>query len=120
MAELFECPTHTDHRGALTVLEKKLPFEVKRSYWMYDLNDEPRGGHRHKETIQAMVCLKGECEVVIKKNNESQTFTLKSPNQCLILEPEDWHQMRGMNADTVLLVFASKEYDPNDYVSEPL
>jgi hypothetical protein len=36
----------------------------------------------------------------------------------LIVEPEDWHAMR-FDDSSVLLVFASRAYDPGDYIREP-
>ncbi len=119
MAELMALPTFRDERGALTVLEKKLPFEVKRVYWMHDLNGEDRGGHRHLKTTQALVCLHGSCEVLIQYKGE-QNFSLKSPEQCLILNPEDWHLIQKIAPHSVLMVLASHEYDASDYRTDPL
>ena len=47
-----------------------------------------------------------------------KTYTLDSPNQCLILEPEDWHTMDGFSKDSILLVFASEFFDADDYIYE--
>ena len=45
----------SDARGSLTVIEEDVPFENKRVYYIYDLIDMPRGGHRHKVTKQALL-----------------------------------------------------------------
>ena len=42
MPELIELPTYKDDRGSLTVIEKILPFEIKRVYYIY----EAKGGER--------------------------------------------------------------------------
>ncbi len=120
MAHIIELPTRTDRRGSLTVLEKVLPFEIKRLYWIYDLNDEPRGRHRHKKTWQAMICLQGECEVLIKKEGKETSYLLNKPNEVLILEPQDWHEMTQFEKTPILLVAASEYFDPTDYINEPL
>ena len=120
MAEIIELPTHADPRGSLTVLEKKLPFEIKRAYWMTDLKGEARGRHRHLLTRQALVCLQGACEVFIQIKGETQTYLMDKPNEILLLEPQDWHELRNFRDNPVILVFASHHYDPNDYVKEPL
>jgi len=118
LAYIIELPTFSDHRGALTVLEKVLPFTVVRAYWMVDLK-EKRGGHRHRETWQAMVCLQGACQVNIKNKTETY-FLLDNPNQLLILPPEDWHEMNQFENNPVLLVFASKVFDKNDYLNDAI
>ena len=120
MAELIRLPTFVDARGSLTVLEKCLPFAIQRVYWIYDLSGEPRGGHRHLETTQAMICLQGRSKVDIKYSGETHSYILESPQQCLILDPQDWHQMRELTPQTILLVLASHPFDKNDYRTDPL
>ncbi|MFI4937132.1 MAG: sugar 3,4-ketoisomerase [Candidatus Berkiellales bacterium] len=119
MAYIIELPIHTDPRGSLTVIEKVLPFTIKRVYWITELGKEARGKHRHHLTWQAMVCLQGQCEIVIKKEAKEQIYQLEKPNQTLILAPEDWHEMRQFKQNPILLVMASHEFDPADYIKEP-
>lgn len=119
MAHLFSLPTKTDARGSLTVIENALPFRIERVFYLHGLNPaEERGGHRHKATRQAMICLRGSCEVYNNDGREERIYALNSPDQCLILEPEDWHTMRKFEGDPILLVLASHAYDPKDYIVE--
>lgn len=120
MAEIIELSTHSDARGALTVLEKILPFAIKRIYWIYNLSSAPRGGHRHLVTKQALTCLQGSCEIVVKKFGKEQIFNMTHPAQVLLLDPEDWHEMRNFQNNPILLLVASHEYDAQDYVKEAL
>ena len=57
------------------------------------LTNSERGGHRHHKTIQAAICLKGRCKILNNDGNKTNTFSLKNPSQCLILEQKDWHEM---------------------------
>ena len=119
MARIFKLKTNLDNRGALTVIEKNLPFEIKRVYYIYNLKDDrKRGGHRHKKTIQALICLQGECDVFCDNGIEKITYSLNAPDQCLLLNPEDWHTMQNLKKNPILLVLASEEYDPDDYITE--
>lgn len=121
MAHIIELPTHSDSRGALTVVEKVLPFAIERVYWIYQLDEkQTRGKHRHIATWQAMICLQGKCEVLVKKQQTDTVFVLNKPHQLLLLPPEDWHEMRAFEHNPLLLVFASQHFDKNDYISEPL
>lgn len=120
MASVFNIPTHSDPRGSLTVLEKQLPFDIKRIYWMYDLSGEPRGQHRHHACRQALICMQGSCEVLVRKHQNDEKFVLDRPDQVLILEPEDWHELREFSKNTIILLAASHHYDPADYVKEPV
>ena len=53
MAELIDLKTFTDVRGNLTVIEKVIPFDIKRIFYIYGVDNSVRGGHRHHKTIQA-------------------------------------------------------------------
>jgi dTDP-4-dehydrorhamnose 3,5-epimerase-like enzyme len=117
MAYLIYLPTHQDKRGNLTVVEKVLPFEIKRSYYIYNVNSK-RGGHRHIKTIQALICINGSCDIYADNGKEKETFTLDRPDKCLIVNPEDWHTMDNFSKDSILFVFASEYYNIEDYIDE--
>ncbi|WP_107791158.1 sugar 3,4-ketoisomerase [Campylobacter concisus] len=117
MAYIIDPPTFKDERGWLTVMEKLLPFEIKRFYCIYDVTQK-RGGHRHKKTIQALICVGGSCEIYVNDGLKKETFLLDSPSKCLLLEPEDWHTMDNFSKGSTLLVFASEFYDKDDYIDE--
>ena len=118
MAYLLNLKTFTDKRGNLTVIEKVVPFDVKRIFYIYGVDDSIRGGHRHKKTIQAAVCLKGSCTISNNDNSKKEEFILDSPAKCLILQPKDWHQMHSFTKDTILMVLPSECFDETDYIYE--
>jgi hypothetical protein len=43
---------------------------------------------------------------------------LNKPDLCLILDPEDWHEMLEFSTDAILMVFASEKYQKEDYIYE--
>lgn len=118
MANIIDLQTFTDKRGNLTVIENVLPFQIKRVFYIYGVDDSVRGGHRHYETIQAAICIKGECKIYNYDNNEKEIFHLNTPSKCLILEPKDWHKMYDFSEDAILMVFASENYNEKDYIFE--
>ena len=119
MATIIDLKTFTDVRGNLTVIEKVIPFEIKRIFYIYGVDDSERGGHRHHTTIQAAICLQGSCIIHCNNSIVTTEFTLDSPHKCLILQPEDWHTMSHFSPDAILMVLASEYYQPNDYIYEP-
>ncbi len=118
MAYWIDLTTVSDNRGVLTVIDKVLPFDIKRVYYIYNVNS-PRGGHRHIRTIQALICIKGHCEVFAHDGSTKQTFFLNNPSKCLLIEPKDWHTMDSFSEDAVLLVISSDHYDRKDYIDAP-
>jgi hypothetical protein len=117
MAYIVKLPTYSDNRGMLTVVEKILPFEIKRFYYIYDVTAQ-RGGHRHLKTIQALISLGGSCRVYVNNGEKENVFLLDSPSKCLILDPKDWHTMDAFSKQSILLVFSSEFYDKDDYIDE--
>jgi len=119
MAHLIDLKTHTDKRGNLTVIEKVVPFDIRRIFYIYGVNDSKRGGHRHKKTIQAAICLQGSCSIYSADGKNEEVFLLNSPSKCLILEPNDWHTMDDFTPNAILMILASEYFDENDYIFEP-
>ncbi len=113
--------TFTDIRGNLTVIEKIIPFEIKRIFYIYGVDNSSRGYHRHKKTVQAAIAIQGKCRILSKSgdNTPLQEYLLDSPSECLILQPEDFHWMDNFSKDCILMVLASEFYDSNDYIYDP-
>ena len=114
---LINLPTFSGHLGNLTVLEKVLPFEVNRVYWIYGADGRCRGGHRHAVTRQALIAIAGSVEIYLCDGASSKSIMLDRPEKCLIVEPEDWHKMT-FGANSILLVMASHCYDKDDYIDD--
>ncbi|MEO6931163.1 MAG: FdtA/QdtA family cupin domain-containing protein [Chitinophagaceae bacterium] len=119
MAYLLNLKTFTDARGNLTVIEKTIPFNIKRIFYIYGVDESVRGGHRHHKTVQAAICIQGSCLITNDDNQTKTEFLLDKPDKCLILEPQDWHSMSHFTPDAILMVLASEYFDNNDYIFEP-
>lgn len=119
MASLIDLPSFHENRGSLTVIERIIPFEIKRVFYIYNVDDSVRGRHRHHKTIQAAICISGSCRISSDDGMQINEYLLNSPDKCLILNPEDFHWMHNFSKDAILLVLASEYYNPVDYIFEP-
>ena len=118
MAYLIDLTTFTDKRGNLTVIEKGIPFDIKRIFYIYGVDDSVRGGHRHHTTIQAAICIQGSCIIYNHNGEKEDKFFLDKSSKGLILMPNDWHQMYNFSKDAILMVLASTPFDAQDYIYE--
>jgi len=116
MAKLIFLPQFKDERGELTVVENLLPQHYKRIYFIKNADGFVRGNHCHKKSHQALVCINGSVDVMIKSNNEMETFVLNSSNQCLLLKPDEWHRLENFRDNAILLVASNENYDADDYI----
>ena len=89
-----------------------------RSYWIYGASGQTRGGHRHTRTRQALVAVAGTVTMYMNDGIVIDTFDLKHPSQCLLVEPKDWHTMT-FGEGAVLLVMSSHAYDRSEYIDTP-
>lgn len=115
---LLNLPTFKDPRGNLTVMEGALPFPVVRTYWIYGSDGQIRGGHRHRYTRQALVALSGAVTIYMNDGISRDNVELSQPDQCLLVEPKDWHTMT-FGPGSVLLVMSSHSYDRSEYIDTP-
>lgn len=117
--KIYEFEEHGDERGTLIALEqmKNIPFEIRRCYYMFDtVKGVRRGFHAHKCLKQILVCVKGECKVLLDDGTEKQVVCLDRPNKGLYIESNIWREMFDFSEDAVLMVLASELYDESDYI----
>lgn len=118
---LLSLPLLEDLRGKLSFgqVGAPLPFVVKRYFVQFDVpTKEVRGEHAHRRLRQVLVCLRGSLEVMVDDGKERAIVPLSSPQQGLYLPPMVWASHYHYTPDAVLLVLASEEYDPADYVRD--
>ncbi|NNE04389.1 MAG: isomerase [Xanthomonadales bacterium] len=109
----------TDLRGDLSVtdVEKEVPFTIKRIFWVYNVPSEHvRGAHGHRKLHEFLVCVKGSVSVVVDDGQNREELVLNDPSTGLHLPPRVWRSLYKYSTDAVLLVMASHEYDPGDYI----
>ena len=109
-----------DTRGFLISLEaqRNIPFDIKRVYYIYGTNEQPRGFHAHRELQQMLVCVSGSCRVLLDNGKIKKEYDLLNPNEGLFVDKLIWHEMYDFSKDCVLMVLASDYYDENDYIRE--
>ncbi len=116
MAKLFHLQTFSSEKGSLTVFEKILSEGIKRIFYIYDAENQIRGGHRHKLANNALTCVSGSCKVFVDDGEEQHVYDLDAPDMCLLLDPKDWHEMYDFSENAVLLVLSDQFYDQEDYI----
>lgn len=117
MVKLVSIPKFRNSTGTISVIEKKIKFKIKRIYFIYDVKGT-RGGHKHKKTIQFLICLNGSCELNIINKKYKKKIRLLNPDYGVLLDPDDWHEIKKVKKGSVIVVLASEYYDKKDYITE--
>ena len=92
-----------------------LKFKIKRVYVIHN-GKGIRGKHRHKKNIQALISINGSCKIFTDDGKSKKTFNLNKKNDCLLLEPKDWHYIKNFSKNCILLVLCSEKYKESDYI----
>lgn len=120
-AKIINLPKIADPRGNLSIIEqfKQIPFEIKRTYWIYDVPGGcDRGGHAYKENEEFIVALSGSFDVVLHDGRNEQRFQLNRSYCGLYVPKGMWRTMTNFSTNSLALVLSATEYDENDYVMD--
>ena len=118
---IIELPKFADPRGNLSFAEQNnhIPFEIKRTYWIYDVpGGEERGGHAFKENQEVVIALSGSFDVVVDDGTTKKTFNLNRSYYGLYIPAGLWRTMENFSTNSLALEFGSTHYDVNDYVRD--
>jgi UDP-2-acetamido-3-amino-2,3-dideoxy-glucuronate N-acetyltransferase len=119
---LFEMPQIAElGRGHLTVgrLGAEMPFVPRRFFLTFGVPEgKTRGNHAHRRCQQLLVCTHGACHLRVDDGDESEELVLNCPTVAVLIPPLVWASERLCSPDAVLLVFASHDYEPEDYIRD--
>ena len=118
---IIELPKFLDARGNLSFAEnyKQIPFEIKRTYWIYDVpGGEARGGHAFQQNQEFIVALSGSFNVVMDDGQNKITYTLNRSYYGLYVPAGLWRELNNFSTNSLALEFGSEHYDEADYVRE--
>ena len=119
--KIIELPKFTDPRGNLSFVEQlnHIPFEIKRTYWIYDVpGGENRGGHAFKENQEFIVALSGAFDVIVDDGKNKKKFTLNRSYYGLYVPVGIWREVENFSTNSLALEFGSIHYDRSDYIRD--
>jgi UDP-2-acetamido-3-amino-2,3-dideoxy-glucuronate N-acetyltransferase len=110
-----------DMRGHLSVgnFASEVPFVPKRYFIVHKVpTRKVRGEHAHRKCQLFLVCIAGECRVVVDDGFIREEYELNDPNVGIYIPPMIWGTQYSFSADAALLVFASEPYNSGDYIRD--
>lgn len=112
----MDVPTYTDERGSISVMDKELPFGVKRIFWLHHIaEDKDRGAHALLESTEIIVAVHGSFVVDLDDVVNKTSVLLNSPDKGLVIRPGVWFRTHSYQEDGVTLVIAEEEYNRDKY-----
>ena len=113
---LIDVPTFTDERGAISVMDKELPFQTKRVFWLHHIKDgKDRGAHALLYSSEIMVAVHGSFIVDLDDTVNKTSILLENPSKGLMIRPGVWFRTHSYKNDGVSLILAEEEYARDKY-----
>lgn len=119
--KIVDLPKFLDKRGNLSFVEQMnhIPFEINRSYWIYDVpGGESRGGHAFRENQEFIVALSGSFDVILDDGKKKRKFSLNRSYYGLYVPKGIWREMDNFSTNSLALVLSSIPYSMDDYIRE--
>ena len=118
---IIQLPKFVDPRGNLSFVEQlnHIPFEIKRTYWIYDVpGGESRGGHAFRTNEEFIIALSGAFDVIVDDGIQKTKYTLNRSYYGLFVPAGLWREMENFSTNSLALEFGSTHYDVNDYIRD--
>lgn len=113
---LVDVPTFTDERGAISVLDKELPFQVKRVFWLHHIQEgKDRGAHALLTSSEIMIAVHGSFIVDLDDTENKTSVLLDDPSKGLMIRPGVWFRTHSYKDEGVSLILAEEEYARDKY-----
>lgn len=116
---LIDLPKIQDPRGNLSFIEteKHVPFDIKRSYWIYDVpGGEVRGGHAYTNLHECIIALSGSFDVVLDDGREKKIVSLNRSYYGLYVPPMMWRSLENFSTNSLCLILSSEPYSESLYI----
>jgi UDP-2-acetamido-3-amino-2,3-dideoxy-glucuronate N-acetyltransferase len=110
-----------DLRGSLVSgeVDRHIPFEPQRFFSvMHVPSKDVRGAHAHRLCEQFLICQAGSVAVVLDDGRVREEVILDDPGLGLYLPAMVWGIQYRYTPDALLLVLASRPYEPEDYIRD--
>lgn len=114
-------PRGGDDSGWLISLQthEQVPFDIRRVYYIFGTQQGIcRGMHAHRDLEQVVVCVSGRCTFRVDDGFQREVYCLDSPQRGIYLGNNVWREMSHFSPNCVLIVLASRHYDPTDYIKD--
>jgi acetyltransferase-like isoleucine patch superfamily enzyme/dTDP-4-dehydrorhamnose 3,5-epimerase-like enzyme len=110
-----------DMRGSLVSgeIDRQFPFVPQRVFSVMKVpSKDVRGAHAHRRCEQFLMCLVGSVAVMVDDGSSREELILDDPSLGLYLPAMTWGVQYRYTAEALLLVLASRPYEPEDYIRD--
>lgn len=113
---LVDVPTFADERGVISMMDRELPFQVKRVFWLHHIVEgKDRGAHALLDSNVIMVAVHGSFVVDLDDQVNKTSILLDNPSKGVMFRSGVWSRPHSYKEDSVSLILAEEEYARDKY-----
>jgi hypothetical protein len=119
--KIIDLPQILDKRGNLSFFENcdQIPFEIKRTYWIYDVpGGETRGSHAFKEQQEFIVALSGSFDICLHDGVEERRYSMNRSYYGLYIPRMMWRKLDNFSTNSLALIVSDRQFDETDYIRD--
>ncbi|MDO7171376.1 sugar 3,4-ketoisomerase [Mariniflexile sp. AS56] len=119
--KIINLPKILDPRGNLSFFENsnQIPFDIKRSYWIYDVpGGEIRGSHAFKTSHEFIIALSGSFDIVLNDGENEEKFSLNRSYYGLYVPNLLWRRIENFSTNSLALIVSNVAYNESDYIRD--
>jgi oxalate decarboxylase/phosphoglucose isomerase-like protein (cupin superfamily) len=117
--KIIQLPKILDKRGNLSFFENpgQLPFEIARTYWIYDVpGGEVRGSHAFKKQQEFIIALSGSFDVILNDGDVETKFSLNRSYFGVYIPKMYWRKLENFSTNSLALIVSDRAYEEDDYI----
>jgi len=104
--------------GNLSIIEHA-DLGIKRTYIISNVpKDGYRGRHAHRDCVQYLYALQGNCDMTIDNGHERETIRIRPERGLVKVDKMIWHSLYNFSKDCILVVLATRPYNESDYIRD--
>lgn len=118
---IIDLPKIEDKAGNLSFFQNndQIPFEIKRTYWIYDVpGGQYRGGHAFREQQEVLLALSGSFDVILHNGSEEKRIQLNRSYYGLYVSNKIWRSLENFSTNALALIVSSMSFQEEDYIRD--
>ena len=103
---MFSFNNFSDLRGELIAIDAEfdLPFDIKRIFYIKNMDKLERGFHAHRKCVQVLVPIQGSFTLKLFDGEKHSEFFLDKSNQGVVVPLYHWLSMCNFSFDCIIMV----------------
>jgi len=117
---MFSFKRNADLRGELIAIDAEfdLPFNIKRIFYLKNMDKFERGFHAHRKCKQVLVPIEGSFTLKLDNGKDITEYNLNDPTQGVLIPLYNWLVMSNFSENCIVMVICSYKFDEAEYIRD--